>query len=268
MGEAKQAVREAEDSTTVEWLARLGLVCRGLIWLVIGALAVQVALGANDRVDKNGALHAIAAKPLGEALLVVLVIGFFGYAAWRLLEGAVGHRDQKKGRKRWTKRGSSLFRGGIYLFLAGSTAKYLVTGGGNDKTQPISARVMAETGGQTLVFLVGAGIVIGGLAMAVRAFRQKFEDNLDLGAMPGWLRSATSVIGTTGLASRGLVFVLIGGFLVKAAVEFDPKDAKGLDASVKTLAGQPFGRVVLFVAAIGLLAFALWSWLEARYRKI
>jgi hypothetical protein len=268
MGEAKQAAREAEDSTAVEWLARLGLVCRGLIWLIIGALGVQVALGENDRVDKNGALHAIAEKPLGEVLLVVLVVGFFGYAAWRLLEGAVGHRDQEAGRKRWTKRGSSLFRGGIYLFLAGSTAKYLVTGGGNDKTQPVTARVMAHTGGRTLVFLVGAGIVIGGVAMVVRAFRQKFEDNLDMGRMPGWLRSATSFIGTTGLASRGLVFVLIGGFLVKAAVEFDPQNAKGLDASVKTVASQPFGRVALFAGAVGLLAFALWSWIEARYRKI
>lgn len=268
MGEAKEAAREAEDSTTVEWLARLGLLCRGLIWLIIGVLAVQVALGRNDRVDKNGALAAIKDKPLGELLLVVLVIGFFGYAAWRLLEGAVGHRDQEKGRKRWTKRGSSLFRGGVYLFLAGSTAKYLITGGGNDKTQPITARVMAQTGGRTLVFLVGAGIVIGGLAMVVRAFRQKFEDNLDTGTMPGRLRSATSVIGTTGLASRGLVFVLIGAFLVKAAVEFDPENAKGLDASVKTVASQPFGRVVLFAAAVGLVAFALWSWIEARYRKI
>ncbi|MDT7571695.1 MAG: hypothetical protein QOE05_1869 [Actinomycetota bacterium] len=268
MGEAKQAAREAERSDTVEWLARLGLVCRGLIWLIIGVLGVQVALGANDRVDKNGALHAIAEKPLGELLLVVLVVGFLGYAAWRLLEGAVGHRDQEAGRKRLTKRGSSLFRGGIYLFLAGSTAKYLITGGGNDKTKPITARVMAHTGGRSLVFLVGAGIVVGGLAMVVRAFRQKFEDNLDMGAMPDWLRSATSVIGTVGLASRGLVFVLIGSFLVKAAVEFDPDNAKGLDGSVKTLASQPFGRLMLFAAAVGLLAFALWSWLEARYRKI
>lgn len=268
MGEAKEAAREAEDSTTVAWLARLGLVSRGLIWFVIGALAASVAFGANDRVDKNGALHAIAAKPLGELLLVVLAIGFLGYAAWRLLEGAVGHRDQEAGPKRWTKRGSSLFRGGIYLFLAGSTAKFVVTGGGDDKTQPLTARVMGHTGGRPLVFLVGAGIVLGGLAMVVRAFRQKFEDNLNMGAMPGRLRSATSVVGTGGLASRGLVFVLIGAFLVKAAVEFDPSNAKGLDASLKTLASQPFGRLVLFAGAVGLLAFALWSWIEARYRTI
>lgn len=267
MGETKQAARRAEDSSAVEWLARLGLVSRGVIWLVIGFLAAQVALGSNKKADKNGALGAIADKPFGELLLVVLVIGFLGYAAWRLLEGAVGHRDED-GRKRWTKRGTSLFRGAIYLGLAISTLKFLVKGGGGDKTQPFTARVMAATGGRTLVFLIGAGIVIGGLAMVVRAFRQKFEDKLDMGAMPSGLRSATKVIGTTGLASRGLVFVLIGGFLVDAAVRFEPQKAKGLDASLKTLAGQPFGRVLLFAAAVGLLAFALWSFIEARYRKI
>jgi di/tricarboxylate transporter len=268
VGDTKRAARKAENSDTVDRLARLGLLSRGLIWLIIGVLAGQVALGGNDRVDKNGALHAIADKPLGEVLLVVLAVGFLGYAAWRLLEGAVGHRDQDEGRKRWTKRGSSLFRGGIYLFLAGSTAKYVVTGGSDDKTQPITARVMAHSGGRTLVLLVGAGIVIGGVAMAVRAFRQKFEDNLKTREMPGWLESATKVIGTAGLASRGLVFVLIGGFLAKAALQFDPEDAKGLDASLKTLAGQPYGPALLLVGAVGLLAFAFWSWIEARYRDI
>ncbi|MCA1721435.1 MAG: DUF1206 domain-containing protein, partial [Actinobacteria bacterium] len=207
MSETKQAAKQAEDSASVEWLARLGLISRGIVWLVIGALAVQVAAGSSDRVDKNGALGAIKDKPLGELLLVVLAIGFLGYAAWRLLEGAVGHRDQEEGRKRWSKRGSSLFRGLIYLFLAGSTAKYAVSGGGNDKTQPLTARVMSHTGGRTLVFLVGAGIVIGGLAMVLRAVRQKFLDNLKTGQMSQRMRDAAKVIGTAGLAARGLVFV-------------------------------------------------------------
>src|SRR3954447_4744351 len=98
---ARDAARDAEDSTTVEWLARLGLASRGVIWLVVGLLAVQVALGNNTQADKNGALRAIADKPLGELLLVVLAIGFLGYAAWRLLEGAVGHRDESDDKKRW-----------------------------------------------------------------------------------------------------------------------------------------------------------------------
>lgn len=268
MAEAKQVARKAENSAAVEWLARLGLASRGAIWLVIGLLAAQVAGGSRKKADKTGALQAIASKPFGELLLVGLIIGFFGYAAWRLLEGTVGHRDEDEGRKRWIKRGTSLFRGTVYLGLGLSTAKFLLQGGGADKTEPFTARVMAATGGRTLVLLVGAGIVAGGLVMVVRAFRQSFEDKLDMGAMPAGLAKATKVVGTSGLASRGLVFVLIGGFLVQAALRFEPGKAKGLDASLKTVAGQPFGRLLLFAAALGLVAFALWSFLEARYRKI
>jgi hypothetical protein len=268
MGDAERVAKKARNSTAVDVLARLGLASRGVVWLVVGLLAAQVALGDSARADKNGALGAIKDKPFGEVLLVVLVIGFLGYAAWRLLEGAVGHHDADDEKKRWAKRGASLFRGLVYLGLAVSTAKFLFSGGGNDKTKPLTARVMSATGGRTLVLLVGVGFVVGGVAMMVRAFRQKFEDLLELGKMPSSLRSATSVIGTAGLASRGAVFALIGGFLIDAALRFQPDKAKGLDASLKTVAHQPFGRVVLFVAAVGLLAFAVWSWIEARYRKL
>jgi hypothetical protein len=268
VGEAKQAAREAEDSKPVEWLARLGLVARGVIWLTVGVLAAQVALGSDKRADKNGALAAIKDKPFGEVLLLILAIGFVGYATWRLLEGAVGHHKEDDDRKRWAKRLVSLFRGGVYLVLAASTAKFLFGGGGHDKTEPLTARIMSHTGGRTLVLLIGAGLVVGGLGMAYRGLRQKFEDLVHTEKMPGWLQTATRVVGTVGLVSRGLVFALVGWFLIDAAVRFEPDKAKGLDASLKTLAHHSFGRVALFAGAVGLLAFSAWSFVEARYRKI
>jgi len=267
MTDVMDRAREAQDSQTVDWLARLGLASRGVIWLIVGLLAVQVARGNSTHADKNGALHAIADKPFGEVLLVVLAVGFLGYASWRLLEGAVGQRDEQDDRKRWAKRLASLFRGGVYLFLAGSTAKFLFSQSGSDKTKPLTARVMAEPGGRVLVFAVGAGLVIGGIAMAVRGIKQKFEKLIEGWKMPDGLRTTTKVVGTAGLVSRGFVFALIGFFLIDAAYRFDPQKAKGLDASLKTLAGQPFGQVLLFAAAVGLLAFAVWSFIEARYRK-
>jgi fumarate reductase subunit D len=268
MGETKRVAKKAENSTAVEALARLGLASRGVVWLVVGLLAVQVALGDQAKADKNGALQAIADKPFGHLLLVVLVVGFLGYAAWRLLEAAVGHTDADEGRERWTKRGASLFRGAVYLSLAISTLTFLSSGGGKDNTRPLTARVMSATGGRVLVFAVGAGVVIGGLVIGYRAFQQKFEDKLDVGSMPAWLRSATSVVGTAGLVSRGLVFALLGSFLVDAAVRFNPDKAKGLDATLKAVAHQPFGRLLLFLAALGLVAFAVWSFIEARFRRI
>src|SRR4051812_24536984 len=178
---ARDAARDAEDSTTVEWLARLGLASRGVIWLVVGLLAVQVALGDSTQADKNGALRAIADKPFGEGLLVVLALGFLGYASWRILEGAVGHRDEDDETRRWAKRIASLFRGGVYLVLAGSTAKFLFHQDSSDKTQPLTARVMSQPGGRVLVFAIGAGLVLGGVAMGVRGIKQKFEKLIE-----GW----------------------------------------------------------------------------------
>src|SRR3712207_6139110 len=112
MGEAKQAARRAERSTAVELLGRLGLLSRGVIWLVMGLLALQVASGGDERetrADRSGALRAIEERPFGTALLVVLLVGFLGYATWRLLEGLAGHRDVEAGRKRWGKKAVSFF---------------------------------------------------------------------------------------------------------------------------------------------------------------
>lgn len=265
--DAKQAARQAHDSKTVDVLARLGLASRGAVWLVIGLLAVSVALGNQEKTDRNGALGAIAAKPFGELLLVVLVIGFLGYAAWRGLSAAVGHRDETDENKRWRKRFVSLTRALLYTGFAVSTAKFLVAGGGGDKTEPLTARVMKESGGRVLILVVGVVVLVIGLVTAVRGAMRKQEDRLEGYRVPAALRTPVTVVGVVGLIGRGLVIALIGGFLVKAAAQFDPKQAKGLDAALKTLAEQAYGRGLLLVAAIALVAFALWSFAEAAYRE-
>ena len=264
---AQQAAEQAEDSPAVAFLARLGLASRGVVWLVIGLLAVSVALGNQQKTDRNGALRAIAEKPFGEALLVVLIVGFLGYAAWRGLSAAVGHRDQSEPKKRWRKRAVSASRAVLYTGFAVSTAGFLLSGGGGDNTQPLTARVMSHTGGRTLVLIVGIAVVVGGLATAVRGARRKQEERLEGYRIPDRLRTPVSVVGVVGLVGRGLVFALLGSFLVKAAAQFDPNQAKGLDAALKTVAEQAYGRGLLLVAALALVAFALWSFAEAAYRE-
>jgi hypothetical protein len=267
--QAKSTARQAEQSKPVEGLARLGLAARGLVYVVIGLLAAQVALGRGGEADRNGALAAIKKQPFGEVLLVVLAIGFTGYAAWRLLEAAVGHTDSDPGVKRVGKRLGSGARGVLYASFAVTTVRFLTSGGGSgDKTKPMTARAMAMTGGQLLVGLVGAAVIGGGLFMAYRALKKKFMDKLDLQSASGTTRTVAERLGLTGLLGRGLVFCLIGGFLVEAAVTFDPAKAKGLDAALKTLAQQAYGTVLLLVAAVGLLAFGAWSFVEARYREV
>ena len=265
--DAKQTAREAEDSKPVEWLARLGLFGRGVLYTVVAVLAVQVALGYGGRADRNGALQAIKHKPLGTTLLLVLAVGFAGYALWRLLQAAVGHRDEE-GRKRWGKRFVSLTRGVVYTVLTYSTVRFVLTDQAKDQTKPFTARVMDMPGGQLLVGAVGVGLVVGGLVLAYRGVKEKCLERVDLAGAPGVVRAVAGPVGIVGHVARGVVFALLGGFLVQAAVTFDPNKAKGVDAALKTLAHEPYGQVLLVLVGVGLLAFGLWSFLESRYRRI
>lgn len=266
MTTVKQAARKAEDSDAAEWGARSGLVARGILWTVVGILAAQVALGHGGRADRGGALQALKDQPFGQLLLVVLAAAFAAHAIYRLLEGTVGRREEEPGRKRMLKRAWSLCRVVIYGFFAYTTVHFLFSGGSNEDASKSTARVLELPSGRIVVGVVGAGVVIGGIVQAVRGFKQDFTKKL---AMPGG-RMCTVVkrFGAAGLIGRGLVYALLGSFLVEAAVRVDSKKAKGLDQALKTVAEQPFGTVLLLVAVAGLLCFGIWSFLEARYRKV
>jgi len=259
MASISTAARKARRSDAADWGARSGIVARGLLWLTVGILAGNIALGGHDQADKNGALSALKEQPFGKVLLVVVAAAFAAHAGFRVLEGAVGKSE-------WYKRAWQFSRAVIYLFLAGSTVKLLMSGPKKENASKPTAKVLEWPGGQWLVAAVGAAIVITGLVMAVRGVRQDFTDKLD---MPGGeMRTVVERVGMAGLVGRGLVYSLVGYFLVQAAVSFDPKKAKGLDASLKTLAAQPYGEVLLWAAVACLLSFAAWSFLEARYRDV
>lgn len=266
---AERTAEQVHDSTAVKGLARLGLASRGVVWFGVGLLAASVALGrADERTDRTGALAAIRDKPLGGVLLVVLVVGFLGYAAYRLLEAAVGHRDDE-GAKRWGARLVSLAKAVFYGALAVSTAQFLLQGsGGGDETGSRTAELMSRPGGRTAVGLLGAVLVVAGLVSAVKALRRDHSDRLEDYRVPDRLRSPALAVGVVGLVGRGGVLVLIGSFLGQAAVREQPGQAKGLDAALQVLAEQPYGRALLGLAVVGMLGYALWSFVEAVYQDL
>lgn len=266
---AGRTAREVHDSDALEGLARLGLAARGVVWLVIGLLGVSLLLGHAQQTDREGALRAIADRRYGEVLLVVLVVGFVGYALWRALSAAVGHRDED-GTKRTAKRLMSAGKAVLYAFLAWSTVRFLADQGssGGDETSSQTARVMQHSGGRLLVGAVGVGVVVTGAVMVVRAVQGKHAKKLEQFRLDPRARETAKTVGTVGLSGRGLVLALVGAFLVVAAVQFDPAEAKGLDAALKTLADRAYGQVLLAVAVIGVLAYGVWSFVEAAYRKI
>ena len=175
----KRAAREAHDSQANEWGARAGLVSRGLLWLVLALLAAEVGLGGNAKVDKQGALAALREQPLGGVLLVALAVGFAAHAVFRVLEAAVGRRDEKDERKRTVKRLGSFCRAVAYGSLAVSTVRFLMSDkGGQDNAKGPTAKLLGLPAGQWLVAAVGLTVVTIGLVQAVRAFRTDFTDKL------------------------------------------------------------------------------------------
>lgn len=270
---AREAGQEVANSPWVDRGARLGFAARGLVYIVIGLLAVQIAAGHRSRqADKQGALQAIADKPLGEAVLVVLAVGLAGYALWRFTEAIWGYASETEHSKRIAKRIGSAGKGLLYAAFCVTTISVLAGsggGGGGDQSQKHwTAKVLGWPGGRVLVGLVGAAVIVGGAYMVYRGATRKFEKKLDMARMgQGWHRLA-EVLGTFGNSARGVVFGLIGLLLIKAALDYRPDEAQGIDGTLRTIAARPYGQVLLILAAVGLMAFGLFSFIEARYRRL
>lgn len=270
---SEDALERAADSTWLERLARAGLAARGLLYVVVAILAVQVARGHRDaRADKQGALHTVVRQPLGKVLVLLLAVGFAGYAIWRFVEAAVGPRDEDDRRKANVKRVGYLARAGLYAFFAASAAKLLVWSSGNPGSDNAEAdwtrRVVDWPGGTWLVEAVGVGVIVGGLYVGWRGLSGKFRKRLKAGEMGRAERVWIRGVGAVGMAARMLVTVLVGVFLIVAAAEHDPGQAVGIDGALKRLAARSYGPTLLILVAVGLAAYGVYSFAEARFRRV
>lgn len=261
----------AADSQWVEGLARAGLVARGLLYVTIGILALQVASGQKEeQADKQGALTALARQPFGKVLLVAVAIGFAGYALWRFLDAFLDTDGEGTDLSGLAKRTADFARGLLYVSFF-VTAVRLVTGSSGEdqsKEADLTARVLAGPLGRTAVALVGAAIIGGGLYSGYRAVSKKYAKKLRTGGMSAMARRCVTTVASVGLVARMVVFLLIGTFLVKAALRYDANEAVGVDGALKRLADRPYGPLLLAVVAVGLFAYGLYSFVEARYRKV
>jgi hypothetical protein len=260
--------RRAADSKGMDRLARLGLVSRAVIYLVIGVLAVLMAFGKkHGETDQRGAVQELEQQTGGFVLVLIVAIGLACYAAWRLSEAAFGVAGE--GNKAGP-RAQSLIRGLVYAFLAVSAFTILVQG--RDKSQAkqqqsYTARFMHYTAGRWLIGLLGVVIVVVGGVLVYEGLTRKFEKYFKLGEMSSGARRATEFLGTVGTAARGFVFGVAGVLLVIAAVQFDPKKAQGIDGALRALRDTPVGPWLLLVVALGLVMFGLFGLCEARWRK-
>ncbi|GAA2260556.1 membrane protein [Streptomyces ruber] len=262
----------AARSSATEGAARAGLTARGVIYLLVGLLALQIASGdgGGKEADRGGALQELSAQPFGSVLLWALGAGVVGMALWRLSETVFGAAGED-GRS-WRKRLTAAARCVFYAVVAYSVLSFAAGSGGGDssdqQSRDITARALGWPGGQWLVAAAGAGIVVAGVWIAARAVLRKYRKHLRLGQMSRATRRAVDLTGVVGGAARGLVFAAAGGFAVRAAVEYRPDEAKGLDDTLRSFAEAPMGQVLLMIVAAGLVLFGVFSFALARWRKV
>jgi hypothetical protein len=259
----------AGQSPWVERFGRAGLVAKGVLYGVVAILAIDVALGSREESpDKNGALRTIAEQPFGKVLLTVLAVGLAGYATWQLSLAILDRENEGEDAKGLAKRAAALGRAGWYGVLCWLTASTLVGNGSGNSEQQKTAGIFDHTGGRYLVYAAGLACLGAAAFNGYRAITCKFNKKLEQGEMNEAEEAAATGVGILGHLARCVVFGLIGVFLVKAAWEFDPKEARGLDGALLELTQQPYGGLLLGAVAVGLLAYAFYCFVQARYRRI
>ena len=268
---AKRAVREA--APWVKVLARVGFAAKGVVYLIIGALAFQAALGqGGETTDPEGALQTVLRQPYGWLLLVVIAAGLAGYALWRFVQAALDPEGAGTRDTRFVQRAGYAISGVLHAALALQAARlaFGLSGarGGDSGPQDWTALVLAQPMGRWIVVAVGVGVAAFGVTELVRAYRTDLPKQLDLSRLGPSAGKWVVRSGRMGMAARGLVFGLMGAFLVRAAATYDPSEARGLGGALRSLHEQPHGPWLLAVVAIGFVAFGLFELVQARYRRI
>ena len=275
MNNAAHEVETAEPEEATETAGRIGLVTRGILYLISAALTVRVAFqrypsATEEGPGKTGALRTVAEQPFGGLLVAVLMVGLGGYAVWRLAVAAAyqGHDDDPL-IEVWTRRASHVGRALLYLVGVATAMNLLITGDPEtaSSSEDRTRRVFALPAGRWLVGAIGVGIVGAAGYNGYRAwsgsYRRKWSDDLT----PMKQRCA-STVSATGLIGHMMVLVLVASFLLKAAWEHDPNEPEGIDEAVKALADEPYGTTLLIALAAGMAAYAGFSFIEARWRQI
>jgi hypothetical protein len=268
---ASGKAEQAGDSASLEFVARAGLIAYGVVHLLIGWLAAQIAWSASDSKsgDVSGALKTLADQPFGKILLWLVAVGLVALALWQASEAIWGYRN-REGAERVRKQATSGAIAIIYAAL-GISAASVALGSGASSSQSqkqATSGVLAWPAGRVIVVVAGLIIIGVGVANVVKGAKKSFAEEIDTSTMSPVARRSVARLGQIGYIAKGVALGLVGGLLSYATLTFDRQKAQGLDGAMQTILAQPFGRFLLTAAALGFVAFGVFAILQSRYRRM
>ena len=241
-----------------------------MLYGIIGILALKLAVGSGGKATtQRGALMTLAQEPFGKALLIATAVGLAGYALWRLVRAGIGHGSEQD--DSGLHRIAGVASGVAYATLCVTAVKILTganSSGGSNSPKQTTGGVLGWTGGTVIVGVVGAILIGVALFQGYKGVSKKFLDDSKTRDMSRRVKRGFTAIGVFGHLARMVVFGLIGYGLVKAAVDYNPRGAIGLDGALNKLLHNSYGPFLLGVVAAGLVGFAVYSIADARYAKI
>ncbi|MDR7071832.1 DUF1206 domain-containing protein [Fictibacillus barbaricus] len=258
----------------VHRFARIGYLSKGIVYVVIGILALLMSTGKHpSEASSQGALYTIAKQPFGPVLLIILAIGLSAYAFWQLVKTIFDPEctDQHFNWKRLFNRLGYLIVAGIYTAMCISALRILFRAraeSSDKKYQVLTAKMLAQPFGQILIALAGLVIGIIGVSFLIRAISFKFKKDLKKNEMNKKEWKWSGYIGTFGIGARGIVFMIIAFFLIRTAWQADPNETKGLDGALAELVTKPFGPILLAIVSLGFMAYGVFMFASARYRRL
>lgn len=271
--QAEHGTRKVVETPAFKGLARLGYAAKGLVYIVIGWLALMTALRVGGQTtDPQGALTTIYFQPFGKVLLFIVVVGYIAYALWQFARAYFDPDAQDTGAKENVRRLGYAIVGISYLGFALAALRLMLQNaapkGSNASTQDWTTRLLSAPFGAFLVILLGLIVLGVAIGLFMEAWKLRFERYFPMSQMNDAERKTTRYTGRFGLWSLSVIFVIIGVFLIEAAAQHNPQKAQGLAGALATLAAQPFGTFLLLVVALGLIAYGVYGFVEARYRRI
>ncbi|PZD75230.1 hypothetical protein C1752_00558 [Acaryochloris thomasi RCC1774] len=266
---------KSNTGSWIERLARLGYAAKGIVYITIGALSTLAALNmGGGTTGSSGALETIAQQPFGQILLGVVAVGLAGYALWRFVQAGLDpeHRDSTGAKGIFRRLGYAV--NGVAYAGVTLTAVQLLLGNNQSSDSGSSAqtwvaKLMSQPFGEWLVGTGGAFMIGLGVYFFYRAFTVKFREKLKLREMSQTEKLWATRVGVLGISARGIVFIVIGGFLIQAARRADPSEVRSSEGALEVLQqSQPFGSLLFLFVAAGLIAYGVHMLVQARYRRI